>query len=108
MLKGKTYIDPMTATTLTQLVIMAAVNRHPSKKHESFSSILWFPFNELDSPLKSILLKSNISDNVSAYTMFASGIICPKGDRWQIWVSDCKERTVYAVLADPTTEGRRA
>jgi len=28
----------------------------------------------------------NMAANVPEYAMFASGIICPKGDRWQIWV----------------------
>lgn len=28
----------------------------------------------------------NMSPNVPEYAMFDSGIICPKGDRWQIWV----------------------
>ena len=36
--------------------------------------------------------------------MFDSGIICPKGDRWQIWVEACggteQAVTAYAVLAD--------
>jgi len=41
--------------------------------------------------------------NVPQYAMFASGIICPKGDRWQIWAEACggTEQTVaaYCVLA---------
>jgi len=46
------------------------------KKFENFLKQLG------DSPKK----KRNISANVPEYAMFASGIICPKGDRWQIWV----------------------
>jgi len=30
--------------------------------------------------------KNAIAYNVPEYAMFDSGIICPKGDRWQIWV----------------------
>ncbi|MFA7277799.1 MAG: hypothetical protein WC101_02300 [Candidatus Gracilibacteria bacterium] len=46
------------------------------KKFENFLKQLG------DSPEK----KRNISANVPEYAMFGSGIICPKGDRWQIWV----------------------
>ncbi|OGF32959.1 hypothetical protein A2316_03370 [Candidatus Falkowbacteria bacterium RIFOXYB2_FULL_38_15] len=49
-------------------------------------------------------MEPGVTNNVPAYAMFASGIICPKGDRWQIWVEACggteQAVTAYAVLAE--------
>ncbi|MBU1131132.1 hypothetical protein KJ840_03300, partial [Patescibacteria group bacterium] len=64
------------------------------KKFENFLKQLG------DSPKK----KRNISANVPAYAMFASGIIARSAYHWQIWVEACggteQAVTAYAVLYD--------
>lgn len=46
------------------------------------------------------MIHKRISANVRAYAKFDRGNIARSAYHGQIWVSDCKERTAYALLYD--------